>query len=72
MPGSTKVHATFKMVPGDECPVTHTVVGYGSCRGTIVELGIASVGTHKEFDLSQPNSVDDLDEYLSNHAMWAR
>ena len=72
MPGSTKTHVTFKLVPGEGCPISWNVVGYGSCYGTNVELGIASVGKHQEFDLSQPNSVDDIDQYLSNYAMWAQ
>lgn len=69
MPGSTKNHATFKMTPGKECPVAYCV-GYGSCYGTNVEFGIASIGTHREFDLSQPHSVDEIDEYLSDYSMW--
>lgn len=68
MPGSTDVHATFKISPGGGCPVTGGI-GYGSVRGTEVELGIAS-HNRMHFDLSQPESVDEIDEYLSNYTMW--
>ncbi|MHA2231318.1 MAG: hypothetical protein ACXAB4_02385 [Candidatus Hodarchaeales archaeon] len=70
MAGATDAHATFKMVPGEDCILDWKVTGYGTCHGTIVALGVAT-DSRKEFDLNEPDSLEKIDKYIGEFGMWA-
>ena len=62
MPGATSIHATIKMAS----PKWFGRRLYGTCGGTSIRLDVIGRGQIKLIDLADPDSIDDLDQFLGN------